>query len=388
MEGLKLQQPVLVGLGIDGLFWLDGGWAGEAGGANTQRGAPAGSRFEISRTGDSAVRPRQGARLQHEARSPGSQESEVERLSGGRGRTVGTEGAGDGAASGDRVFCTGSVSREGSYAPVRVGAGRGAWVAQLGWAVREGAVRVEAGFAEGFDVAFGGLVGRWEVERVGLGAAVAVGAGLVAVASGSGNVGPGRVGDGAGAGPVTVPEGSGAGLVALSEGSGSGLVALSEGSGSLGGRGLSVAVGVALDVGDVVALADGAGVFGAEDAEDDADGLVPPGGAWVAFLVSGGALVDAVLGGAWVAFLVSGDASAVGLAFLGVVGGASVGLAVLEVVGGASVGRVFTGGVSLGRVLLDGGFAGTSFLGRAVSRGGEENCSAGTSSSTRGAVFR
>ncbi|MER5645049.1 hypothetical protein [Streptosporangium sp. NPDC002524] len=114
MEGLKLQQPVLVGLGIDDAVGSGSGWAGEAGGPNTHRGAPAGSWFAISRTGDSAVRPRQGARLQHEAMSSGLQKSEVERLSGGRGRTVESEGAGDGAASGDRVFWTGSVRREGS----------------------------------------------------------------------------------------------------------------------------------------------------------------------------------------------------------------------------------------------------------------------------------
>ncbi|WP_329087840.1 MULTISPECIES: hypothetical protein [unclassified Streptosporangium] len=115
MEGLKLQQPVLVGLGIDGAVGFGGGWAGEVGGANTQRGAPAGPWLAISRTpGNSAVRPRQGARLQHEAMSSGLQKSEVERLSGGRGRTVWVEGAGDGTATGDRVLWTGSVRSEGS----------------------------------------------------------------------------------------------------------------------------------------------------------------------------------------------------------------------------------------------------------------------------------
>jgi len=114
VEGLKLQQPMLVGLGIGDAIGFGGGWAGDEGGPNTQRGAPAGSWFAISRTGDSAVRPRQGARLQHEARFSGLQKSEVERLSGGRGRIVGIEGAGDGAAIGDRVFWTGSVRREGS----------------------------------------------------------------------------------------------------------------------------------------------------------------------------------------------------------------------------------------------------------------------------------
>ncbi|MEU4407558.1 hypothetical protein AB0F88_23800 [Streptosporangium sp. NPDC023963] len=114
MEGLKLQQPVLVGLGIDDAVGLGSGWAGEAGGPNTQRGALAGSWFAISRTGDCEVRPRQGARLQHEAMSSGLQKSEVERLSGGRGRTAGIEGAGDGAAIEDRVLWTGSVRKEGS----------------------------------------------------------------------------------------------------------------------------------------------------------------------------------------------------------------------------------------------------------------------------------
>jgi hypothetical protein len=115
VEGLKLQQPVLVGLGIDDAAGLGSGWAGEVGGANTQRGAPADSWFEISRTlGDSEVRPRQGARPQHEVTFSGLQKSEVERLSGGRGRTAWTEGAGDGIATGDRVLWTGSVRREGS----------------------------------------------------------------------------------------------------------------------------------------------------------------------------------------------------------------------------------------------------------------------------------
>ncbi|WP_440101486.1 hypothetical protein [Streptosporangium sp. H16] len=187
-----------------------------------------------------------------------------------------------------------------------MGAGRGALVAQLGGpvrggAVRGGAVRVEVGLAEGFGVPFCGVVGRWDVDRVGLGAAVAVGAGLVAVAVavalGAGGLGPGCVGDG-----------SGAGLVALSEGSGPG------GSGvAFGGCGFPVAV--ALDVGEEVAPADDAGGFGAEVA----DGFVLPGGAgagavflggaWVAFLVSGGAFVGAVFfRGASVALLVSGDA--------------------------------------------------------------------------------
>ncbi|MEU8379082.1 hypothetical protein [Streptosporangium sp. NPDC048865] len=398
MEGLKLQQPVLVGLGSDGAFMLGGGWAGEAGGANTQRGAPAGSWFAISTTGVSAVRPRQGARPQHEARSPGSQKSEVERLSGGRGRTVGTEGAGDGATSGDRVFCTGSVRREGSYTPVRVGAGRGAWEAQLGGPVR-GGVGLRVGLAEGpeglegFGVPFGGVVGFGAVDRVGLGAVVAVlvGAGLVVVAVGFGvAVGPG--GGGVGAGLVAVPEGAGV---------------------AFGGCDVPVAVGVALDVGEEVALGDGAGVAGAEVAVDVADGFVPPGGgvgavfggAAVGFLAAGGASVvglaflgvwvgvvflvlpvfPAFLGRSWGALLVSGGASVVGLVFLGADGA--------DLVDGSSVGLVFTGGSSTGRVLLDGGFAGTEFLARRVSRArvfcwGAEYSSTGTSSSTRGAVFR
>ncbi len=245
-----------------------------------------------------------------------------------------------------------------------MGADRGALVAQLGGPVRGGAVRVEVGLAEGFGVPLCGVVGRWDVDRVGLGAAVAVGAGLVAVAVavalGAGGLGPGCVGDG-----------SGAGLVALSEGSGPG------GSGvAFGGCGFPVAV--ALDVGEEVVSAGGAGVFGAEVA----DGFVLPGGAvflggaWVAFPVSGGAFVGAVFfRGASVALLVSGDAWVVGLVFLGAAGGAAVGL-------------VFTGGSSAGRALLDGGFVGTAFLVRTFSREGAENCSAGTFSSVRGAVFR
>ncbi|MBB2912622.1 hypothetical protein FHS43_003905 [Streptosporangium becharense] len=39
MEGLKLQQPVLVGLGAQETTGLGTGSAGAAGGANTQRGA-------------------------------------------------------------------------------------------------------------------------------------------------------------------------------------------------------------------------------------------------------------------------------------------------------------------------------------------------------------
>ncbi|MEU3168755.1 hypothetical protein [Streptosporangium sp. NPDC006930] len=164
MEGLKLQQPVLVGLGIAHTVGPEG-WVGEAGGANTQRGAPAGSWFAISRTpGDAAVRPRQGARLQHEARSSGLQRSEVERLSGGRGRTVRIEGAGDGAAIGDRVLWTGSSRREGSRTSVRAGAGRGAWVAQRGAPGRDevavgAGVTGGVGLAEGFGVSLGEVVG-------------------------------------------------------------------------------------------------------------------------------------------------------------------------------------------------------------------------------------
>ncbi len=205
-------------------------------------------------------------------------------------------------------------------------------------------------------------MGLWDVDRVGLGAAVVVGAGLVAVAvaRGAGGLGPGCVG-----------AGFGAGLVALSEGSGPGGLGV-----AFGGCGLPVAVD------EAVALADGAGVFGAEVA----DGFVLPGGAgagavfsggaWVAFLVSGGAFVGAVFfRGASVALLVSGGASAVGSVFLGAAGGAWVDL-------------VFTGGSSVGRALLDGGFVGTAFLVRTFSREGAENCSAGTFSSVRGAVVR
>ncbi|MEU4407557.1 hypothetical protein AB0F88_23795 [Streptosporangium sp. NPDC023963] len=255
-----------------------------------------------------------------------------------------------------------------------MGAGRGALVARLGGPVRGGAVRVEAGLADGFWVPFGGVVGRWDVDLVGLGAGVAVGAGLVAVAVALGpeGLGPGRVGSG-----------SGAGLVALSEGSGP------EGLGvAFGGCGFPVAVGLALGVDEEVALADGAGVVGTEVAVDVADGFVSPGGAgvdavvlggsWVAFLLSGGAFVGAAffwgawvallvsfVWGAWVALLVSGDASAVGSAFFGAAGGASVRCA-----------------------LLDGGSVGTAFLDCAFSREGGEDCSAGTFSSVRGAVFR
>lgn|GEM_PF-5431661 len=171
MEGLKLQQPVLVGLGLGTAHTVGlDGWAGEAGGANTQRGVPAGSWFAISWTsGDAVVRPCQGARLQHEAMSSGLQKSEVERLSGGRGRTVRSEGAGDGTAIGDRVLWTGSISRGRSWASVRVGTGRGAWVTQRGGPGRGGVavevgVAVGVGAAEGFDVPFGGVVGFWVFE--------------------------------------------------------------------------------------------------------------------------------------------------------------------------------------------------------------------------------
>lgn len=117
MEGLKLQQPVLVGLGADDAVGFDSGWAGGAGGANTQCDVldAAGFRFEISSTsGDSEVRLRQGARLQHEASSKGPQKSEEERLSGGRGATVRFEGAGNGVVTGGRGGWTRSVRRVGS----------------------------------------------------------------------------------------------------------------------------------------------------------------------------------------------------------------------------------------------------------------------------------
>lgn len=91
MEGLKLQQPTAVGLGAATLIGLNSGWAGWAGGANTQRGAfdtddPCSEAGRAS--GDSAVRLRQGARLQHEAMSAGSHASEAERLNEGGGTAV------------------------------------------------------------------------------------------------------------------------------------------------------------------------------------------------------------------------------------------------------------------------------------------------------------
>ncbi|MGJ6965471.1 hypothetical protein ACSDR0_26545 [Streptosporangium sp. G11] len=224
---------------------------------------------------------------------------------------------------------------------------------------------VRVGLAEGFGVPFGGVVGLGVVDRVGLGLGVALGAGLVAVAVGLGAVGVG----------------SGAGLVVVAEGVGV----------AFGGCCVPVAVGDE----DEVALGDGAGVAGAEVAVDVAVGFVSPDGAGVGFLASGdppvvglvfpdGGLAGVVfLGGAGVAFLVSGGAS-VGLVFLEGVGS--------DLLGGPSVRLVFTGGSSTGRDLLDDGFAGTAFLGRTVSRAlvsreGAENCSEGTSSSVRGALF-
>ncbi|MER5620737.1 hypothetical protein ABT061_06780 [Streptosporangium sp. NPDC002544] len=113
MEGLKLQQPTVVGLGAAVLFGLDSGWADWGGGANTQRGVfdDDDPWFETGRaSGDSAVRLRQGARLQHEAMSAGSHTSEAERLNEGGGTTV----RGEESTAWGWLSRTHSLSRVGS----------------------------------------------------------------------------------------------------------------------------------------------------------------------------------------------------------------------------------------------------------------------------------
>ncbi|MGC5010059.1 hypothetical protein ACLQ2R_04785 [Streptosporangium sp. DT93] len=363
VDGLKLQQPTPVGLGIGAGAVLGDGGRGDAGGANTQRGVSGvtGPWFAISRTPGSAVRPSQGARLQHEARSPGRQGSR-ERRSGGSGTTARAGGVGDGTTVGTRTSSDVSVSGSASWTPVLPGVGLGACEGRRAdavdgvadGAVGGGVVARRDGLVEGF-----GEAGLTVADVVGFG--VAVGAGLV--------LGLGVA--------LALVLGLG---VALVLGLGVVLV-LGLGVVLVVGLGAVLALVVGFGAG-CVAVPEGAGLDGGVPALDDGAGLPSVVGLVAGSRSSGGGVGAAFFGAAWDDFGAA-DGFAARAPFLGavaVVRGASAFLrgAVAVVRGASSVERVLPDGEAVVLALLV--WAGSC---PALSRRGVRDCSTGASLGVR-----
>ncbi|WP_433345659.1 hypothetical protein ACQP25_24750 [Microtetraspora malaysiensis] len=152
-DGLKIQHPDLAGVGTHETGATRAGAIRVGGGAKAQRGAADGVTPTSPADGWSLVRPRHGARLQHDASVTERQDSANEMASGGSGTRRGCD-------SGTCVSMTGRVSVSPVVPPVlpsRSLAGSGDEVGSsfAGFAVAVGIGSVGRGTPEGVTVGFG-----------------------------------------------------------------------------------------------------------------------------------------------------------------------------------------------------------------------------------------